>query len=325
MIEGFDVKDVALGTGDSSVYTFDFKIYKLTDLLIWIQDASGAIVSEVRGDDTTILSSVVFDSDEGGGTITLVSDLTQDYVMTMLLAIDDPDQPFPFGDKGAFDLNVIEGALDYFASSIQSVMRRALRAVVVHDLDDLDLFNPTLPLGIGANPGGVVSVKSDGSGFEIVITTGSIAAAQGYAANALASQNAAATSAAASATSAAQAAASAAAAQSGIFPYGTAAAPLTKDGSVAVPFNDPTHQEEMTFLQGSGAGTTVMAVNPQIANGTAIGQRVYLVGCNDAQVLKFVNGNGLLLNGDCPLAQDDVLGLFWNGTKWCEMFRRSAT
>ena len=76
MIQGFDVKEQVLGTGDTLVYTFGFKIFELSDLLIYVQDGSGNIVEEIRGDDTSFLSGVVFDPINGGGTVTLLAFLT---------------------------------------------------------------------------------------------------------------------------------------------------------------------------------------------------------------------------------------------------------
>lgn len=321
MIEGFNVKDQALGTGDNSVYTFDFKIYDPSDILIWVQDAAGNIVEKIRGDDTTFLSSLTFDTINGGGTLTLAANLPDDYSMTMLLAPDAPDQPTGFPNKKSFSFDVLEGAIDFLASSIQRIAYLAQRASVLHDLDDIDSFDPTLPLKIGSNPGGIVSVKEDGSGFEIVITIGEIVAAQGYAADALASQNAAEASQIAAAASAVLAQEAAESAESGIFPYGKPSSPLNIDAS-GITFND--HQEEAQFVQGNG-GNVLITQNPQISPGSAIGQRLYLSGCNDGRTLKLTNGNGLSLNGDCTLGQDDLLALMWADTYWTEIYRRSAT
>lgn len=322
MIEGFDVKDQALGTGDNNVYTFDFKIYDPTDLLIYVQDGSGNIVEKIRGDDTSYLQGLVFDTDEGGGTLTLAADLPDTFVLTMLLAPDLPDQPTAFPDKTSFTLNILEGALDFLASAIQRAAYLAQRAVVLHDLDDITAFDPTLPLGIGNEPGGIISVKSDGSGFEVVVTTGMIASAQAYATMAAASATAAASSATSAAASAVAAAAAAAAAQSGVFPYGLPAAPLNiVAANGIVPHGN---LEEAQWIQGSGASITISA-NPQISPGSAVGQRLYLFGANDAQTVKITNGNGVSLNGDCTLGQEDCLALMWNGTNWSEMSRRSAT
>ncbi len=322
MIEGFNIKDAALGTGDTVEYTFDFKITDPTHLLIYVQDDSGAVVQKIRGDDTDYLASLAYDSIDGGGTITLVDDLPSEYVMTMLLAPDEPDQPTAFPNKTSFSLDILEGVLDLIASQIQRVAYLAQRAIVLHDLDDIDAFDPTLPLGISDNPGGIVSVNEDGSGFEFVVTTGMIESAEGYAALAAASEAAAAISAADASTSADEAAASAAAALSGVTVYGTRALPL--DITAAGGITSHTTGSEQHYVHGS-PGAVIITANPQISPGTVDGQILRIVGRDDTNTLKFSNGNGLSLNGDCTLGEDDVLNLYWDTVNWVESSRRSAT
>lgn len=173
MIEGFDVKEQALGQGDSNVFTFDFKIFSLTDLLIYIQNTSGTIVQKIRGDDTSFISGVTFDSAAGGGTVTLIDNLTDEYTITMMLANDLPAQPSSFPNKGAFTLDALEAALDYLAAALQRVAWVSQRSMRMHDLDDIDSFDPTLPQNIANYPGGIIAVKLDGSGFEILTWNGS--------------------------------------------------------------------------------------------------------------------------------------------------------
>ena len=282
MIEGFDVKDQALGTGDTLSYTFDFKIYDPTDLLIWVQDGGGNIVEKVRGDDTSYLASVTFDPLNGGGTVTLAAFLPDTYTMTMMLAPDAPDQPTSFPNKWSFSFEVLEGALDFLASQIQRVAYLAQRAMVLHDLDDVTAFDPTLPLGIGSKPGGIVSVKSDGSGFECVVGTANIAAAQ-----------------------------------SGMYVYGSATSPLNILAAGGItPHGFP---QETQFVQGNG-GAVILSGSPQIAPGTAVGQMLYLIGANNTQTVQMASGAGTVLGGTRTLAQNSILGLFWTGVNWVEMF-----
>lgn len=322
MIEAFDVKDQALGTGDNAAYTFDFKIYDPTHLLIYVQDGSGNIVQQIRGDDTTYLSGIVFDSVNGGGTVTLVNNLDDTFVMTFMLAPDFPDQPTAFPNKTSFSLDMIEGALDYLASQIQRIAWIAQRSMRMHDLDDIDNFDPTLPISIANYPGGVVSIKEDGSGFEITTTVNEIAAAQGNAAAALVSAGNSAASAVSAAASALAAAASAALAATGFFTVGTRALPGTVVAATGfVPSGKP---RELQFLQSAG-GTVLVTANPQIPHGTVIGQEFVIVGGSDANVIHITNGNGLDLNGDMFIGNGDTLGLCWDGTNWSEMYRRSAT
>ena len=323
MIEGFDVKEQVLGTGDTLAYTFDFKIYELTDLLIYVQDGSGVQVEKIRGDDTSYLAGVTFDALNGGGTVTLAAFLPDTYVMTMLLANDQPDQTTSFPNKGSFTLDILEGALDFLASCIQRVSYLAQRAMVLNDLDDATLFDPTLPLGIMNSPGGIVSVKGDGTGFEVAITTGTVAAAQGYATTATAAASSATASAAAAAVSAAAAAAAVLAAQTGFSVLGARATPIniTAAGGVV----DTGLLRQMKFIHGSPGAVTVSA-NPQISHVSAlVGSEMTLIGCDDTNTVKITNGNGVDLNGDCTLGNGDTLGLTWDGTNWSEIYRRAAT
>ena len=170
-IEGFDIKDQWLGTGDKLAYTFDFKISSLTDLLIYVQDGGGNVVEEIRGDDTTYLSGVVFDPIKGGGTITLLVDLPDTYVMTVFLANDLPQQPTSFPNKLSFSLGALEGGLDYLGGAIQRLAWLAQRSIAMHDLDDIDNFDPTLPIGIANYAGSVLGVNAAGTAFQMIGST----------------------------------------------------------------------------------------------------------------------------------------------------------
>lgn len=77
---------------------------------------------------------------------------------------------------------------------------------------------------------------------------------------------------------------------------------------------------QMWFIQGSGGAVDVSA-NPQVAAGSIVGQELVLCGRSDSNTVLLEDGTGLSLNGQCLLAEDSVLGLFWDGTNWVEMFR----
>jgi hypothetical protein len=78
--------------------------------------------------------------------------------------------------------------------------------------------------------------------------------------------------------------------------------------------------EQHQFVQGSG-GHVVVSANPQITAGTTVGQRLYLTGRNDDQTLTYSNGTGLSLKQDTiVLYADTMLGLFWDGTNWVQMW-----
>lgn len=327
-IQGFNYKEMVLGTGDTLAYGFDFKIYDPTHLNVIVQDSSGTVVREFRGDDATQVSSLVFDTDDGGGTLTLVSDLESNYVLTMFLAPDAPDQPTDFPYKTSFTLPVIAAALDYLGSMIQRVAFLAQRAIRIHDVDDVygggdvDAFDPRLPAGIRSNPGATVVINDTGDGFDYGATLGEIANAQTYANDAITAKNAAAASAVAAAASAAAAAASAAAASAGMTLYGTYAGPLNITAAGGITNNIPGEQGQ--FIHGS-PGAVVISANPQIQAGTVIGQRITLIGVDDANTVKLTNGNGLRMNGDITLGDGDLIRFFYDGTSWQEEYRNAKT
>ena len=321
-IEGFQIKDQVLGTGDTNVYTFNLYLLQASDLLIWIQDGAGNIVETHTGDDTTFVSGLTFD-DTGEGTVTLVNDLPDTYVMTLLMANDAPDQTTAFSNKNSFTLSILESALDRTIALLQRVAYLAQRSVKMHDLDDIDSFDPTLPYNIGANPGGIVSVKEDGSGFEIVVNTGEISSAQGYATTATTQAANAALSATQAAAAAIAAAASAAAAAAGFFASGTRAAPISITATGGVSSGGQARQ--MKFIHGS-PGAVLVTANPQVAQGgVVVGNEMVIIGCDDTNTVKFTNGNGLALHGDIILGDSDVLSLIWDGTLWLETSRSAST
>lgn len=321
-IPEFNVKEQWLGTGLVTDYTFDFTIHDPTDILIIIQDGFGNEVVRFRGDDDNNLSSLVFDPKNGGGTISLAVALVDQYVLTALLAPDTPTQQSQFRGKFGFKMENFELALDILVCQIQRLAYLIGRSMKLSDLDDITIFNMTLPPKASQNPGATIAIAADGSGLVFGATLGEIASAEGFATEAAQSAVEAANSATSAAASALQAEEAAAAAQSGIFPYGAPLLPvaISTAGEVA----NHANQEEMTFVVGDG-GPVVLGPSltaPQLAPGAAIGCRAYIVGTSDASTVKFTSDAGMSLNGDCILGVDDMLGLVWTGTYWSEMFRR---
>lgn len=132
----FDVQEIFLGDGTLDIYSFDFKITKLTQLMVLILDDSGVEVedSRVRGDDTTvILESVEFDGVNGGGEITLLDELPNGYSIVLLLADDEPVQESIFRDMASFTNIKFEMALDVLAGALQRVAFLAQRSPRLHD------------------------------------------------------------------------------------------------------------------------------------------------------------------------------------------------
>lgn len=163
------VKHTYLGDGGNSEYDFDFKIQRTTDLLIIKVNDSGDEVWRIRGDDEVYLSDVTFDAirDEGG-TITLVDALETDYSLIILLAPDSPTQEILFREMGPFFLRAVERALDWLSGQIQRVAYLAQRSVKLHDLDDEDLIDMTLPPGFADYAGYAIGVNEDGDGVDFL-------------------------------------------------------------------------------------------------------------------------------------------------------------
>ncbi len=218
----FDPKEEYLGNGLLADYTFDFKIESLDQLLIVEVDDTGVETQRVRGTDTSYLSSVDFDPNDGGGTIHLTANLTDQYRLVLLLANDDPTQPFEFKNKFSFTLERIEAALDFIVGALQRVAYFGQRSVKLHDVDDVGDFDPVLPPGMQNAFGLIPGTKVDGTGWDDVANwtpvTDLLAAVSAAGAAAISEANAAASALAAdaSATGAAASAVSAAASASSI-------------------------------------------------------------------------------------------------------------
>ncbi len=321
-IQDFNVKEQWIGDGTLAAYTFDFTIQDLAHLLVIQQDDQGRQMQKVRGDDTSFLSGVVFDAVNGGGTVTLQANLADQWTITFLMANDVPIQPTQFQNKLSFTLRGFELALDYIVCQIQRLAYLSNRSMKLDDLDDMDSFDPTLPPFILNNAGATIIVSETGNGFDYGATLGEIAAAITYATAAQTAQAAAQTAQAAAAASAAAAAASAGQAASGWVPYGTRDIPLlvTAAGGITPHGN----QSEFQYIHGS-PGAVIVTANPQIAAGTAHGQLLRLIGRDNTNTVKFTNGNGLSLNGDFLMGEDDIIEFFWDTFNWVETLRRSAT
>ena len=167
MSREYDYKEEYLGTGDLAVYTFDFKIEALAQLLLVILDDAGDEVSRVRGDDTTIIDSVDYDAVQGGGTVTLIDDLETDYTLHMFLANDEPTQPYEFKNKGDLTLSRLEAALDFLGGAVQRLAFLAKRSIKLYDLDDVEEFDCSLPAGIIDATGVYIGVNADRDGLAL--------------------------------------------------------------------------------------------------------------------------------------------------------------
>lgn len=155
-----------IGTGDTSVYSFPFKIEELTQLLVVIYDTTGAEVMRVRGNSTD-LDTVTFDSFYGGGSVTLKAPLASGFTLVLLEANDAPNQPFKFVDKRLFKMKDIESALDWLGGALQRARYLVGRTFQFSDLTDLSAFNTTIPPEYTETPGGMLVVNDDADGLKV--------------------------------------------------------------------------------------------------------------------------------------------------------------
>lgn len=208
----FDVREEYIGAGNLDAYSFDFKIENLDQILVTVFDDDGVLVGDFRGDDATFLASVDFDPIDGGGTVNLLADLAAGWKIVILLADDEPTQPFEFKNKFDFTLKKIEQAFDWLSGQIQRLAYLQGRNIRLSDRmseAEAAAFDKTLPFDLEDNPGATLAVNEDGDGFAFGPTTDEInlavvaaEAAQAFAESAASSADASAASAAASAASA---------------------------------------------------------------------------------------------------------------------------
>ena len=126
----YNVREVYLGDGIQTVFTFDFKIVNVEDLLVLYIDPTGAQVWKTRGNDTTYFTTLL-NEDLDGGSITWVTDEPGiDYKIIILLADDDPTQPSRYTTDSRYTMKKIESSLDTLSGQIQRIrylLDRSLR------------------------------------------------------------------------------------------------------------------------------------------------------------------------------------------------------
>lgn len=299
----YDVKETYTGTGSKSDYTFDFKIEALTQLLIIELDDTGVETQRVRGDDVVYLSSVDFDAINGAGTVNLASNLAASYTLLILLANDEPSQPYQFKNKGTFTLQLFERALDFVQGAVQRLAYRANQALRLDDQNaqtvDARIMHDgvlsTSPL-LSNNAERFVRVNDAGKGFvfgetldeigdtvfptattqdQIPVWSGSAWEAKLYSGKRLVSNT-----------------------QS-----------IASGGNIAV--NGAIQQ--ILKVQGNGGAQTA-SVTP--FSGTLFdGMEITIVGKSDANPLTIQYANitdGCMLNGDCVLSNGDTLTLVYD-------------
>lgn len=102
---------------------------------------------------------------------------------------------------------------------------------------------------------------------------------------------------------------------------GTGAAGITITAA-GLTYNTAGSGRQMHFLRGDTTSGTDITANPQISNGSTVGQELILVGTDDSRPVILDDGTGLKINGPMTLYQYSTISLVWDGTLWAEMYRR---
>lgn len=101
---------------------------------------------------------------------------------------------------------------------------------------------------------------------------------------------------------------------------GSQASPSAVTAAGGVPFSGSNYQNAI-FVSTASGNVTVTA-NPQVAAGSLVGQKFYIVGTSAANTVTLADGTGLNLNGPITLTNNSSLLLMWDGGVWTELARR---
>ena len=109
--------------------------------------------------------------------------------------------------------------------------------------------------------------------------------------------------------------------------FGSVSSPSAFDPTAGL--TTGTGYDQIYFLQPvSGSGAISVSASSQISSGTAIGQRITLRGTSSSDYYIFQGNagtivNGLSMNGNCSLTNNQSIRLMWDGVAWFEETRRN--
>lgn len=107
--------------------------------------------------------------------------------------------------------------------------------------------------------------------------------------------------------------------------YGTPSSPQTFTPSVGL---NPGTQNDQTWILSTGSGPQTVTASPAIAPGVVIGERLTLRGVDSTNYYTFLGFagtiiQGLSLNGNCNIDNNQSLVVEWDGSVWYEVTRRA--
>jgi hypothetical protein len=311
---GYDTRSLALGDDITTQVEFDFLITKKSDLLITITE-TGEDPIIIDGDDTTYLSSVVFDPVEGGGTVTLLAALATGKTLYIDLNVVEPDQPNVFRVVNNYlaSFRSIERALDYIVTQIQTLARRSEQSLKFARHVDTSTINMNLPEATDTE---ARIMQFNGTAFSLGATANQIANAEQDAIDAETAKVAA-----QAARLAAEAARDGALAAAGsLTPYilGRPTAYDVVAGTGIDLSNSDISIDLIAFVQGSGGSVTISA-NPQFTapETEQEGMKLRVIGCSDSNRVSIQDGNGLVLNmSEDTLVNNSIRDFVRKDTQW---------
>ncbi len=292
------------GNGSTDTYTYPFKIFSETDLIVTEKLIStGAETPLVLNTDYTVTDV----GETSGGTIVLdagnLPSTKKIYIRRKLTLVQSAD----IRNLGVYYASSHEDVFDKLIMMLQQIQFLCDQSIKLPETITSG-FNTTLPNDVATANRSLV-INEDGDGFELGPTTEEISNAQTYAETALSAVEDATT-----------------------LVWGTTASPksiISGTGIVGGTLISTTRATQLIFVEGSSAGENDISVNPQIEAHTVVGAKLRIVGANTSNFILLENGNGLYLNGPWRSAENDGSGtyynncieLFWNGSVWHEQSR----
>lgn len=284
------------GNGATTVYAYDFPIQATSQLRVIKGDTSSPPVETtlVEGVDYTVSGA----GSASGGNVTLAVALTNLYHLTIKRVLT-LNQLTDIRNQGAFFPEIHEDAFDQFVMMLQQMQEQIDRALT---------FQPTSTKTGYAMPDPVAlkAFRWNAAATEVELFDPLSASGTAYTPPANAFASGVTTQAAVDA----------------INPriHGTRAIPISITAGANAIAADSGVFVQTWYVKGNGGAVDLTASNPPIKAGTVVGQRIRLVGCDDANTLTIadVPGNGIVTNGTRVLVDGSILDLEWNGTHWAE-------
>jgi hypothetical protein len=311
-------KNIHIGNGATSTYSYTFKIFADSELLVTVRDTDGEETTLTKTTDYTVTGVGA----TSGGTIGLVSsgqawltggNLTQDYVITIrrkrpLLQTTD------IRNSGGYYPSVHEDTYDKLVMNDQQQQDELDRSVRLPETVAVADFDPILPAAFAGQPDVTLIANSTGDGFAVGPTTTAIFAA---AASAGASADAAAADAAASAAAAATSAADAASSAADAAAASTdAAAAAISAAAAAASATAAATSEANAAASEAAAAASVTAATDHIADTSD---------AHNASAISYDNATSGLTATDVQAAIDEVVAAVGGGNAASLAYNNAAS